>query len=58
MTPLEEKQRRNRFYFYMIFWLISMVIFLYIGYEFGRATEKSNKEKMIYTTEIILTNSN
>lgn len=36
MTPLEEKQRRNRFYFFVIFWMISVAIAGYQGYQLGK----------------------
>ncbi|MEO9870323.1 MAG: hypothetical protein ABJQ69_03410 [Ekhidna sp.] len=35
MTELEEEQRKNRFYFFILFWIISVAIALYSGYKVG-----------------------
>ncbi len=42
MTPKEQSQRRNRFYFYVLLWLVSVIIAWHSGYSVGK-TVKGNE---------------
>jgi hypothetical protein len=47
MTELEEKQRKNRFYFYLILLVACIVISFYSGFKWGRELENDHWIKAI-----------
>jgi len=42
MTDMEEKQRTRRFYIYVVFWLVSVAIAFYSGFETGKVVADQN----------------
>jgi len=53
MTPLEDKQRTRRFYFYVAFWLISVAIAFFSGFESGKIVADTNVNNTMNDQEVL-----